>query len=132
MIYKNYWRFSDTHAANTLMRLCLLRRQAESSLTLALQRRLPLTLCLSPDIYFLILTTVPGGRGCYRRVGRQGSRLLFPSLHSLGVISILSWRNSVASTPPFARVLPGRNPETSFSTIWWASSALWSASLSNP
>src|SRR5262249_36908712 len=33
MIYKNYWRFSDTHAANTLMRLCLLRRQAESILT---------------------------------------------------------------------------------------------------
>src|SRR5262249_11776349 len=105
--------------------------RAPAPLILTLQRRLPLTLCLSPDIYFPILTTIPGGRGCYRRVGRQTRRLPFPSLRSLGAISILSWRNSVASTPPFARVLPGRNPETSFSIIWWASSALWSASLSN-
>src|SRR5207244_6775141 len=76
---------------------------------LSLQRRLILTLGLSPDIYFPILTTVSGGRGCYRRVGRQTRRLPFPSLRSLGAISTLLWTNSVGSTPPFARVLRGRN-----------------------
>src|SRR5262245_51885255 len=70
--------------------------------TVPLQRRLILTLCLFPDIYFYLLTTVPGGRGCYRRIGRQGSRLPFPSLHSPGVMLRRAWTNSVGSTPPFA------------------------------
>src|SRR6516225_1696818 len=76
---------------------------------LTLQRRLVLTLRLSPDIYFYLLTTVSGGRGCYRRVGRQTRRMLFPSLRSPGAISTLFWTNSVGSTRPFAHVLPGRN-----------------------
>src|SRR5215813_5331059 len=83
---------------------------------LPLQRRLLLTPCLSPGISFSILITIPGGRGCYRRVGRQGSRLLFPSLHLHGAILRRSWMNSVGSIRPFGPVLPGKSRGTSFST----------------
>src|SRR5262249_44656022 len=85
---------------------------------LTLQRRLLLTPCLSPGISFSILITIPGGRGCYRRVGRQGSRLLFPSLHLHGAILRRSSMNSVGSTRPFGPVLPGKSRGTSFSTTW--------------
>src|SRR4030095_16794559 len=52
--------------------------------SLALQRHLILTRGLSLDIYCYPLTTVSGGRGCYRRVGRQGSPLPFPSVRLHG------------------------------------------------
>src|SRR5262244_4644922 len=85
---------------------------------ISLQRRLLLTPCLSPGISCSLLITIPGGRGCYRRVGRQGSRLLFPSLHLHGAILRRLWMNSVGSTRPFGPVLPGKSRGTSFSTIW--------------
>src|SRR5215471_6131561 len=109
----------------------LLKSRTHVDLTLTLQRRLTLTLCLSPDIYFYPLTTVSGGSRCYRRVGRQTRRLPFLSLHSRAAISTLLWTSSVSSIPPSGRVLPARNRGTSFSTIWWASSAPLNANRSN-
>jgi len=47
--------------------------------SLSLQRRLGIDTLTFSWYLFPTLTTVPGGSRCYRHVGRQGSRLLFPS-----------------------------------------------------